>query len=91
MDDELNFNTDNLDGYSVFNSSIDRDYSSSGGAESSAADELDTPLSEEDLRGGDYRLESDPDYSDIINAIDDTTASITPEKQNKFQVVLQQK
>lgn len=77
MDDELNFNSDNLHGYTVFNSSIDRDFSSSGEAESSAADELGFPFSEEDLGSGDYSLESDTDYSDIINAIDDNTSSIT--------------
>ena len=40
MYDELIIDTDNFDGYSVFNSSPDRIDSSSGAADTSAADEL---------------------------------------------------
>lgn len=76
MYDELITYTDNFDGYSVFDSSPDRIDSSSGSADTSAADELDLLDNCEDNSSNDNINQFDNDYSDILDSIELNTESI---------------
>ena len=76
MYDELITDTDYFDGYSVFDSSPHRFASSSGAADTSAADELALLDNSEDITSLDNITESDNDYSDILDNIELNTESI---------------
>lgn len=76
MYDELITDSDNFNGYSVFTSSPDRFNSSSGDADTSAADELALLDYSEDITSFDNFNQSDHDYSDILDTIELNTESI---------------